>query len=303
MLPVRAAQTVGYPATLAAGPGALAHRGAHPVPRAASPAPCARPSRRTASATCSGSCPSLAHLRGVADGARGGAARGAVTWMPRHWLPAGRGRRRPAGGRRRRQPDGLRAGRHARLGRGREGAGDGGRRRAQADTLYAADTLAGSALLVANGVPTLTGYQVTGPDDEQWEKLDPDARRPRTSGTAGRATSTSASDGPTASRRWSSRRSSPGRDVIVVTVDPCWLADSDLGVSPRRLDRPSSTARASRRPTTFTWYGGPQHVYALHAPADGPAVRIRRRRGQLVDGRRRCARGRPRSARGAPAAR
>ena len=40
--------------------------------------------------------------------------------------------------------------------------------------VVAANTPAGNALLVANGVPMLTGYQVTGPIEDQWAELDPD---------------------------------------------------------------------------------------------------------------------------------
>ncbi|RPI25120.1 MAG: hypothetical protein EHM57_01935 [Actinobacteria bacterium] len=39
---------------------------------------------------------------------------------------------------------------------------------------WTADTLASNALLIANGVPALSGQQWVGPDDDNWWILDPD---------------------------------------------------------------------------------------------------------------------------------
>ena len=130
-------------------------------------------------------------------------------------------------------------------------------------TLYAADTLAVSALLVASGVPALTGYQVTGPDAEQWERLDPEHEAEGDLEPRGELRLRPRSPSPTASRPGPNRRSSTtAADVIVVIVDPCWLANSDLGVSHivsiAELDSP-----CVEETDNFTWYNGPQHVYAL----------------------------------------
>ena len=50
-----------------------------------------------------------------------------------------------------------------------------------------------------------------------------------------------------------------------MVVDPCWLANSGLGVSHvvsiAELDSPCVEETDS-----FTWYNGQQHVYALQAP-------------------------------------
>ena len=162
MLPVRAAQTVGYPASLAA-VLVLSHIEVR---------------SRSRALVCGAVCAALtaygvSDLQRVLPSLRAyevwltalmvGLLVALVTWMPRHWLPttlvvgvllvAGVDANPIVSG----------------LGdmRGSVAAEKAQAMAADAERtgkLYAADTLAGSALLVANGVPALTGYQVTGPD-------------------------------------------------------------------------------------------------------------------------------------------
>ena len=125
--------------------------------------------------------------------------------------------------------------------------------------LFAADNWFTTAMLVANGVPSMTGYQVTGPDRDAWEQIDPD-------GTAEEVWNRGSSyllmtfDGPRDAPPVVAQGSSP--DVIAVQADPCWLADSDFAVT----HIVTSGAKAPRCGTLvdqFTWSGLTQYVYRL----------------------------------------
>jgi len=127
------------------------------------------------------------------------------------------------------------------------------------DSLIAADTLAGNALLVANGAPLVTGNQVTGPRVEEWEKIDPDHAYEEL-WNRGASYLYATFDGP---------RDAPvvelgANDVIIVRVDPCWLATSDLGVG-YIVTTTESTSRCAVPTNEFQWYSATQHVYRLDA--------------------------------------
>lgn len=130
--------------------------------------------------------------------------------------------------------------------------------RAEADgTLIATNSMAANALLIANGAPTLTGNQVTGPIVSEWEKVDPDHEYENV-WNRGASYLYVAFDG---------ERDAPwveeaAPDVIVIHAHPCWLAESDLDVGyvVATLEIPGRCVRPLR---TFTWNGGTQYVYAL----------------------------------------
>jgi hypothetical protein len=131
-------------------------------------------------------------------------------------------------------------------------------KKAEADnSLVAGDSLAVNALLVANGAPTLTGNQVTGPIESQWEKIDPD-REFEQVWNRGASYLYVVFDGD---------RDAPwveeaAFDVIVVHAHPCWLAESDLDVG-YAVSSTEIRSRCVERTNTFRWNGGPQYVYAL----------------------------------------
>lgn len=125
------------------------------------------------------------------------------------------------------------------------------------DALIATNSMAANALLIANGGPMMTGNQVTGPLVSEWEKIDPDHEY---EGVWNRGASYLyvAFDGP---------RDAPwveeaAPDVIVIHAHPCWLAESDLDVGylVSTLELSGGCVTPLRR---FSWYGGPQHVYEL----------------------------------------
>lgn len=124
-------------------------------------------------------------------------------------------------------------------------------------TLVASNSMGANALLMANGAPMLTGNQVTGPKVEEWEKIDPE-RQYEEAWNRGASYLYVAFDG----ERDEPWVEAAAPDVIVVHVHPCWLAESDLdvGLVVSTLEIPGRCARPVR---TFTWGGAPQYVYAL----------------------------------------
>ncbi len=131
-------------------------------------------------------------------------------------------------------------------------------RRAEGDgTLIATNSMAANALLLANGAPMLTGNQVTGPLVSEWEKIDPDHEFEDV-WNRGASYLYVAFDG----EREAPWVEEAAPDVIVVHAHPCWLAASDLGVGflVSTLEVPGRCVEQVR---TFTWNGGPQYVYAL----------------------------------------
>lgn len=127
-------------------------------------------------------------------------------------------------------------------------------------TLIATNSMAANALLIANGAPLLTGSQVTGPIVSEWEKIDPD-REFENVWNRGASYLYVAFDG---------ERDAPwveeaAPDVIVVHAHPCWLAESDLGVG-LIVSTLEIQGRCTQPVRTFRWNGGPQYVYELRAP-------------------------------------
>ncbi|HEY0888886.1 MAG TPA: hypothetical protein VGE38_04670 [Nocardioides sp.] len=125
-------------------------------------------------------------------------------------------------------------------------------------TRMVTDNMAANALLVANGVPLLSGYQVTGPVAEQWEFVDPDRRYERV-WNRGASYLLFAFDKP------------PGappeiieahNDVVRVHTDACWLASSPFRISRIVAEVPVRSA-CTTRVGKFTWNGVTQYVYRL----------------------------------------
>ncbi|MEZ5114391.1 MAG: hypothetical protein R2693_13415 [Nocardioidaceae bacterium] len=76
-----------------------------------------------------------------------------------------------------------------------------------------------NALLVANGAPTLTGYQVTGPVRDQWRKLDPEGKFEHEWNRGASYIEMEFVDAP----EGPAQISNPTNDRILVTADPCWV--------------------------------------------------------------------------------
>ncbi|PID97005.1 MAG: hypothetical protein CSA84_01160 [Actinomycetales bacterium] len=123
--------------------------------------------------------------------------------------------------------------------------------------LFASDDLALNALLVANGVPSLSGYQVTGPVREQWSKLDPTGSQEF---VWNRGASYLRFDFSGAPGR-PPKMSNAAFDVIVVAIDPCQLVPQ-FGLTHVLTFDSLDVSCATLRDTT-TWSGRPAFLYGL----------------------------------------
>ncbi|WP_457962903.1 hypothetical protein M1E17_15615 [Arthrobacter sp. D1-29] len=122
--------------------------------------------------------------------------------------------------------------------------------------LWAADNPSMSTLLLANGMPSLSGLQRSGPDAEAWQKLDP---------------------GSAFSDKWNRGGGyiffawAPGQpttfqtndfDAVGVVIDPCVLKGSwpnlDRIVASQPLEAPCLTLDSE-----LQWQGKPAYIYAV----------------------------------------
>lgn len=131
--------------------------------------------------------------------------------------------------------------------------GEGDRR---ADELWVSDTYATDTLLAATGVPALSGRQISGPDRQAWEGLDPGREHQDVWNRGGAFIWFQWTDDATLT--WSN----PSDDVILMTGSPCTVAEleEDLTsvISSHPLELPCLTAT-----DTFGWGGVARYVYAV----------------------------------------
>lgn len=121
-------------------------------------------------------------------------------------------------------------------------------------TLWATDAPAFDSLMLATGVPSLSGFQRSGPDDAQWERLDPDREFEYAWNRGGGYIPFVFTPGaPT-------NITTNGFDLTVVEVDPCLLKSEfpELGhiASHVELDAPCLTAVDA-----VEWSGRTVHLY------------------------------------------
>ncbi|WP_129339760.1 DUF7657 domain-containing protein [Cellulomonas endophytica] len=132
-------------------------------------------------------------------------------------------------------------------------AGDAARAAGQ---VWASDSVAIDVVMLANGVPSLSGLQRSGPDRQQWERLDP-------SGTFRSSWNRGGGYLPFAFREGGPLEiTDNGFDSTVVTVDPCALAATfpELShvVSGQAFTGPCLTAER-----TLLWGGVEHTVYRV----------------------------------------
>jgi hypothetical protein len=126
-----------------------------------------------------------------------------------------------------------------------------------AGTVWATDSLLTDTVLMANGVPSLTGRMMAAPDREQWLRLDPDDTQEKVWNRGG---------GTFIWASWEDRAdielASPNPDIVVIKTSPCALGEvfPELGhiVASRELDEGCLVADGQ-----FTWAGAPRYVYEV----------------------------------------
>lgn len=121
-------------------------------------------------------------------------------------------------------------------------------------TLWASDWGPFDALLMANGVPSLSGLQRAGPDREQWMRLDPDGAAEDSWNRGGGYLDFDWQEGG------ETRIRDDGFDVVRVSTDPCTLAEAfpELRTVASVFPLPSECLREA---TVLEWSGLNMHVY------------------------------------------
>ena len=118
-----------------------------------------------------------------------------------------------------------------------------------------------SALLVANGAPSVTGWQIAGPRPDEWRLLDPDGSDEEL-WNRGASYLRFTFDGVAGAEPVISN---PNPDIVSVSVDPCGLPDElRIGtlVSRHKLDAPCLTQSQE-----FVWGRKRQRVYTVEPTA------------------------------------
>lgn len=125
---------------------------------------------------------------------------------------------------------------------------------------FATDSMLTNALLVANGVPMFNGYQVTGPVRAGWREVDPTGQYEAVWNRGASYLLVTFTEPPGAAPEVVELQG----DIILIKTDPCWLARSSFDVARiiagGKLDSP-----CARQIGQFEWAGGKQRVYALEA--------------------------------------
>ena len=133
-------------------------------------------------------------------------------------------------------------------------------------TLWVADSHVISALLVANGVPSLSGYQITGPDTQAWEELDPDHAY-ESAWNRGASYLYFSFVLPEGAPPGRPVVTAPQNDGIQVSADPCWIADSSFEVR-HLLALGTVDSPCAKQVGEFQWMNGMVRIYDLVPSAE-----------------------------------
>lgn len=116
-----------------------------------------------------------------------------------------------------------------------------------------------NSLMVANGAPTLTGFQVTGPVAKNWELLDPTRRNEEYWNRGASYIRMDFTEDPA-----EPTFSNPSRDVIQVVADPCEVTRR-IRLSYVLSNRPLINHCLIPK-STFKWGGTRIHTYRVQTP-------------------------------------
>lgn len=123
--------------------------------------------------------------------------------------------------------------------------------------LWASNDLAIDILMLANGVPSLSGMQRSGPDREAWLTLDEQARFEQAWNRGGGYSNFYWTEGlPT-------EITSNGYDVISTAIDPCRLAELEPRLGHIVSNRPLTASPCLQRVDEVTWVGRQFVIYEV----------------------------------------
>lgn len=123
-------------------------------------------------------------------------------------------------------------------------------------SLWASDLGSFDTVSLANGVPTLSGLQRSGPDAEMWERLDPERKFEEAWNRGGGYVPFGWTPGQETSI------TTNGFDLTFVHIDPCVLADAvpELGHIASTVELTGECLTPDR---TLQWSGNPVYVYEV----------------------------------------
>ncbi len=128
-----------------------------------------------------------------------------------------------------------------------------------AGTLWASDFGEFDVLMLANGVPSLSGLQRAGPDRSEWAKLDPTHQYETAWNRAGGYVSFGFAEGLPI------QVTSNGLDGIIVRADPCNLKARMPSLA-HVATRQQLTGSCLRPRGTLTWSGASVNLYDVSSP-------------------------------------
>jgi hypothetical protein len=126
-------------------------------------------------------------------------------------------------------------------------------------TFWATDGADTDILLIATGVPTVSGVQISGPDRAAWKRLDPAGRYEGAWNRGGSSVEMTWTDGG------SPVISTGAPDQIVVAVDPCDLVDRGFELD-HILSRTPLENECLTPDGELEWAGSVRYVYATDLP-------------------------------------
>lgn len=124
-------------------------------------------------------------------------------------------------------------------------------------TLWASDISSFDAVMLANGVPSVSGYQRSGPVRSRWERIDPDATQQEAWNRGGGYSVFHWEEGgPT-------RIETNGYDLISTTIDPCTLAQATPELTTIASGHELTSSDCLSPAGTMRWNGIDVHIYSV----------------------------------------
>lgn len=126
-----------------------------------------------------------------------------------------------------------------------------------ADGLWASDLSSFDSLMLANGITSISGFQRSGPDPEQWRRIDPDGAYEEAWNRGGGYSVWQWDEGgPT-------RVETNGYDLIVTSIDPCTLAAAVPELTSIVSTHPLSASACLQEEQSVRWNGADLTIYRV----------------------------------------
>lgn len=124
-------------------------------------------------------------------------------------------------------------------------------------TYWASDIGPFDTVMLANGVPSLSGFQRSGPRADQWERIDPEGNFERAWNRGGGYSAWHWEEGA------ATRVESDGYDLISTTIDPCTAASAFPELSTIASSKPLEASSCLAGAGSLRWNGQDVHIYTV----------------------------------------